>query len=46
MKNLNKNSIDTYDFVVIAAMIGGFWTENWMPFIFFLALGFLAAFSK
>lgn len=35
-------SIDTYDFVVIAAMTGGFITHNWLPFLFFITLQILA----
>ena len=30
-------SIDTYDFVIIVAMVGGFYTGEWLPFFLFLA---------
>lgn len=36
-------SVDTYDFVLIAAMAGGFWTGEWLPFTVFLVLEYIKA---
>jgi hypothetical protein len=38
-------SIDTYDLVVIAAMIGGFSTGNWLPFTLFIIWEFIVRWS-
>ena len=44
MKNNNKNySVDTYDLIIITAMIGGFYIGNWMPLIFFILIQILNA---
>lgn len=34
--NYPSISIDTYDLVIITALIGGFWTSEWIPFTLFL----------
>ena len=34
-------SIDTYDFVLIASLLGGFYTGNWLPFTLLIAFEFI-----
>jgi hypothetical protein len=44
MKTFAKNySIDTYDFIIITALIGGFCTDNWFWLIFFLMIPIFAS---
>ena len=38
MEKYPSVSVDTYDLVIITAMIGGFATGHWQPFIFFVVL--------
>lgn len=37
-----KINIDSFDFILIVALIGGFCTGNWVPLVIFAALGFFS----
>jgi|GEM_PF-3835743 hypothetical protein len=41
---MTKNiSIDSFDFILITALAGGFYTDNWLPFIVVAFIGSLSA---
>ena len=39
MINKERRNIDGYDLVFSVAMLGGFWTDNWIPMLLMVALG-------
>lgn len=42
----NQNSIDGSDIILAVCIIGGFWTGNWFPIMFFFGLYALVGLIK